>query len=113
MRLVISASLIVFVCLPIALRAQISSLEALYKTHQYFALRDQVNRRTDDRSPDFLFYRGVVANRFNRLEESIRYLTTYGENKNLRKLATRTRSWPTITSKLTVTRRRPRCTRHN
>ena len=85
MRLVISASLIVFVCLPIALRAQISSLEALYKTHQYFALRDQVNSRTDDRSPDFLFYRGVVANRFNRLEESIRYLTTYGENKNAKK----------------------------
>jgi predicted aspartyl protease len=85
MRLVISASLIVFVCLPIALRAQISSLEALYKTHQYFALRDQVNRRTDDRSPDFLFYRGVVANRFNRLEESIRYLTTYRGTKNAEK----------------------------
>jgi len=86
MRLISSTLLIAILCLPLALRAQVSSLEELYKTHQYFALRDEVNRRTDDRLPDFLFYRGVVANRFNRLEESIRFLTAYRETKNAEKV---------------------------
>ena len=85
MRLITSTFVIAILCLPVVAQAQTSSLEELYKTHQYFALREAVNRRTDDRSPDFLFYRGVVANRFNRLEESIRYLTTYRQTKNAEK----------------------------
>src|SRR5215203_83119 len=86
MWLITRTLLVIVLWLPLALHAQSSSLEELYKTHQYFALRDEVNRRPDDRSPDFLFYRGVVANRFNRLEESIRYLTTYRETKNAEKV---------------------------
>ena len=80
MKAITLTFLTVILCL--AARTQTSSLEELYKTHQYFALRQEVNRRTDDRSPAFLFYRGLVANRFNRLEESIRYLTSYRETKD-------------------------------
>src|SRR5215217_8183151 len=86
MWLITPTLLIVVLWLPLAVRAQSSSLDELYKTHQYFALRDEMNRRTDDRSPDFLFYRGVVANRFNKLEESIRYLSTYRDTRNAERL---------------------------
>jgi hypothetical protein len=71
-------------CLPLAARSQTPSLDELYKNHQYFALRRDVNRRAVDRSPELIFYRGVVANRFNRLEASIRFLTTYVGLKHLK-----------------------------
>ena len=46
------------------------SLTRLYENHQYFELRDELSKRPTETSPALLFYRGIVANRFNELQKS-------------------------------------------
>lgn len=60
--------------------AQVSSLESLYKNKQYFELRDELAKREKENSPALLFYRGIVANRFNQLQKSDEFLQKYLES---------------------------------
>jgi len=71
----------------VMLSAQISAsaqpaLESLYRNRQYFDLRDELVKYPRDNSPELLFYRGVAANRFNRLAESIEFLQKYLESSD-------------------------------
>jgi hypothetical protein len=59
-----------------AVRAD-ADLRALYDSKQFFALRDVLKSKRDDRSDESLFYRGVVDNKFNNLKESIARLERY------------------------------------
>jgi predicted aspartyl protease len=63
-------------------------LESLYQNRQYFELRDELAKLKNDKSPDVLFYRAAVANKFNEPEKSVKYLQEFlkksGESKNLR-----------------------------
>jgi tetratricopeptide (TPR) repeat protein len=52
-------------------------LKKLYSNKQYFQLRDVLQGYQKDSSPDLLFYRGVVSNKFNQLHLSIQYLQAY------------------------------------
>src|SRR5688500_3656922 len=58
----------------VGLAHQQTTLADLYAKKDYFALRNAVVRAS---TPDIAFYRGVVANKFNRLDESIRELNRY------------------------------------
>ena len=51
--------------------------ESLFKDRQYFDLRDYVRTQNSDGSVEMLFFRGVLANRFNRRAESIILLQDY------------------------------------
>ena len=53
------------------------SLENLYRGRQYFDLRDALAKRSKENSPALLFYRGIVANRFNQLRKSDEFLQKY------------------------------------
>lgn len=62
------------------------SLDVLYETRQYFDLRDSLAGKPIGKPADLLFYRGVVANRFNRNIDAIRYFQQYlksGDTKNM------------------------------
>jgi hypothetical protein len=52
------------------------TLESLLKDRQYFELRRAVGAERTA-TPESLFYRAVVANRFNRLDESIELMDRY------------------------------------
>ena len=52
-------------------------LQRLYTERQYFELRDRLQEFPDSDSPELLFYKGAVANIFNRLPESIEHLEEY------------------------------------
>ncbi|MEO6393685.1 MAG: pepsin/retropepsin-like aspartic protease family protein [Pyrinomonadaceae bacterium] len=54
-----------------------ASLETLLKDRQYFDLRDAVAKRSKESSAESLYYRGVVANRFNQPAESTTLLEQY------------------------------------
>jgi hypothetical protein len=54
-----------------------SQLSRLYHDHQYFALRDAVVNATVPDTLERLFYQAIVANRFNRLQESTELLERY------------------------------------
>ncbi len=54
-----------------------SSLESLYQNKQFFDLRDELAKRSKENSPALLFYRGIIANRFNENKESIEFLQKY------------------------------------
>jgi len=45
-----------------------SSLESLYRNKQFFDLRNEIAKQSDVKSPEMLFYHGVVANKFNQLQ---------------------------------------------
>lgn len=53
---------------------QPASLPDLFAKKDYFALRDALPLQS---KPDASFYRGVVANKFNRLDEAVRELNVY------------------------------------
>ena len=53
------------------------SLEDLYRSKQCFDLRDKAAKLNNEKSPESLFYRGAVANKFNRTKESIALLKNY------------------------------------
>lgn len=57
-----------------------SKLEDLYRHKRFFDLRDEVARRPGAKSPGLNFYRGAVANKFNRLKQSISLLEGYAKN---------------------------------
>lgn len=66
-----------------------SELDNLYETRQYFVLRDKLVNLSGEASPEILFYRGFIANRFNEPEKSVSYLNKYVKRaapaaKNLR-----------------------------
>ncbi len=49
----------------------------LYSRKSYFELRDALKKYAGDQAAEFLFYKGVVANKFNRLQSSIGHLQHY------------------------------------
>lgn len=53
------------------------TLERLYTNREFFELRDTLRDHGRDRSMDLLFYRGVVASKFNQPQSSIGYLQNY------------------------------------
>lgn len=61
---------------PASLFAQ-TDLEKLYKNREYFDLRDAVSRKENSSQTDYLFYKAVVANRFNDPKGSIGYLQKF------------------------------------
>jgi hypothetical protein len=69
--------ILIIVLAQAAVFAQTNELENLFQTRQYFDLRDAAAKRKGDGSPELLFYRGVVANRFNELEKSVALLRKY------------------------------------
>ncbi|MGI8884167.1 MAG: aspartyl protease family protein [Pyrinomonadaceae bacterium] len=54
-----------------------SILEDLFRERRFFELRDEVEKRRGDQSPELLFYRGAIANKFDRMRESIGFLEEY------------------------------------
>ena len=52
-------------------------LDNLFRSFQHFDLRDALAKRKNNASPEILFYRGAVANRFNETENSIELLQKY------------------------------------
>lgn len=72
--------LILLAATRIPVMAQEEPLASLYDNHQYFALRDDLSKRPSENSPDLLFYRGIVANRFNELSKSNELLRKYLES---------------------------------
>ena len=51
--------------------APAQTLEELYKSRQYFELRDATGKKANTSQADYLFYKAVVANRFNDPKGSI------------------------------------------
>jgi predicted aspartyl protease len=54
-----------------------ANLEELYKNRQYFELREAVEAKSKVAPANYLFYRAVVANRFNDPKGSIGYLRKF------------------------------------
>lgn len=73
--------LIALLCFSIFVSAQ-ANLETLYKNHQFFELRDELKTKTDDKSGKILFYRGAIANKFNRPLDSIKILQQFLKTAN-------------------------------
>ncbi len=65
-----------------AVFARDDKLENLFKTRQYFDLRDELAKRKNDDAPELLFYRGVVANRFSEHDASVKLLRKYIEKSD-------------------------------
>lgn len=57
--------------------AQTSALESAFEKRQYFDLRDYLATLPKNDSTETLFYRGVVANRFNDLKKSVSLLQDF------------------------------------
>lgn len=68
-----------------------SNLETLYRNHRFFELRDETKKSAYDTSPNILFYRGAVANKFNQSLDSIallqKYLKTAKKETNAKTIA--------------------------
>jgi len=62
---------IILLALLIHVAAPAQALEDLYKNRQYFELRDAVRNPSTSKQTDYLFYKAVVANRFNDPKASI------------------------------------------
>lgn len=54
----------------------IQTLEDLFRHRRFFDLRDELTKIAED-LPELLFYRGAVANKFNRIPESFELLEKY------------------------------------
>jgi tetratricopeptide (TPR) repeat protein len=65
---------------------QLQELQTLYQNKQYFDLRDALQPHRNSSSVMLSFFRGVVANKFNRLDASIEHLDAFirrqGEERN-------------------------------
>ena len=69
---------VIVVLAQISIYAQPGAFETAYDKRQWFDLRDRVLQLgAKDESTEMLFYRGVVANRFNDLKESTALLQKY------------------------------------
>lgn len=72
---------LIFALLQISAYAQTEpALDALYQEKSFFEMRDELAKRSDDKSIELLFYRGAIANKFNEPEKSISYLQKYLKN---------------------------------
>ncbi len=58
------------------------TLENLYQNKHYFELRDELSVIKNNKTPEILFYRGVVANKFNESKKSIELLQKFLKEKN-------------------------------
>lgn len=56
---------------------QLEELKTAYENKHYFNLRDTLKRYDDLSSVMLSYYRGLVDNKFNRLESSIKHLQTF------------------------------------
>lgn len=73
-----SISLLLFVFLTqTPIFAQTNNLETLFSNFQHFDLRDELANHKNDNSNELLFYRGVVANRFDETKKSAEFLQKY------------------------------------
>lgn len=79
MKYTISYSLLVLLlCLPLNVLTQtISKLQILYQAKQFFDLHDEVIKHSNDKNSGILFYRGAVANKFNKIKASITLLREF------------------------------------
>lgn len=68
---------VLLLVLPLNVRTQTTKLQVLYQTKQFFDLRDEVAKQRNDKNADNLFYRGAVANKFNKIETSIALLQNF------------------------------------
>ncbi len=66
-----------FVLVQATVFAQENELENLFRNFQHFDLRDALAKRQNDDSPEILFYRGAIANRFNEPAKSVKLLQKY------------------------------------
>lgn len=55
--------------------------ENLYQNKQYFELRDALAKVKSNKTPEILFYRGVIANKFNESAKSIEFLEKFLKGK--------------------------------
>lgn len=77
-KMLIKTFLIVFIFQAISFAADNSEeLRQLYENKKYFELRDAVQNSGSEELKDILFYKGIVCNKFNQLEESIGFLDDY------------------------------------
>ena len=60
----------------------LSKFDELLHQKRFFELRDEVAKRVDETSLEMLFYQGAIANKFNRMQESIALLQNYLNNSN-------------------------------
>lgn len=79
MKLFAVSFLFLLVLANTAVFGQTNKINELFKSRQYFDLRDSLEKIKGD-SNDLLFYRGAVANRFNELEKSAKLLQRYIKN---------------------------------
>ena len=68
-----------------AFAAREPNLENLYQNKQYFELRDSLAKVKNNKTPETLFYRGVIANKFNESAKSIEFLEKFLKEKNIEK----------------------------
>lgn len=80
-RLNVCAALLLALAAGAAARASLpepyEELGRLYSGKQFFELRDELQKHRAADSPELLFYRGVVANKFNRPAQSIQFIRRF------------------------------------
>ncbi|HKO98442.1 MAG TPA: pepsin/retropepsin-like aspartic protease family protein [Pyrinomonadaceae bacterium] len=79
LRKILLAHLLFALFVPTAVLGNPSTadLNKLYVAKQYFDLRDALRSYADPRNVELLFYSGVVHNKFNRPDLSIKFLNSY------------------------------------
>lgn len=70
-------ALLPLLLLPTLVRAETPDLKQLYDARSFFQLRETIEGKDAGGAADFLFYKGAVENKFNRLNESINDLKAY------------------------------------
>lgn len=69
--------LLLLLLIPNLVRAEAPDLKALYDSRSFFQLRDSIEEKDAAGATDYLFYKGAVENKFNRLRDSIENLKAY------------------------------------
>lgn len=65
-----------------AFAADKANLEDLYQNKHYFELRDALRMHKNDKNSEILFYRAVIANKFNEPGKSNEYLEKFLKKEN-------------------------------
>jgi len=76
---------LVFLLLIVLLQSSViaqNSLDVLYQNKQYFDLRDELAKHSKGKSTELLFYRGVIANRFNQNQKAISLFQQYLQKRD-------------------------------
>ena len=63
--------------------SQLQELQTAYEDKRYFDLKDILQQHTDVSSVMLSYYRGLMDNKFNRLESSIEHLRIFIRNANM------------------------------